>query len=135
MIRYLHPADHNPRKIRKVGKNFAREIDFKNIKFPVKIRDIHKIEKKNYICISVFGYENKQNYPIYMSKKTSKRHVDLLLIEEEGKRQYVLILAHSFKIIHHIVREKLSYRYCLQAFSAKEILKCHIIGCFKLMYA
>ena len=52
MIRYLHPSDHNPEelekkvKIRKVDKNFARELDSKDIKLPVKIRDIHKIEKR-----------------------------------------------------------------------------------------
>ena len=27
-------------------KDFAKRIDFKGIKFPVKIRDIHKIKKK-----------------------------------------------------------------------------------------
>ena len=52
LIRYLHPSDHNPEelekkvKIRKVDKNFARELDSKDIKLPVKIRDIHKIEKR-----------------------------------------------------------------------------------------
>ena len=34
-------------------------MDFKEIKFSVKIRDIPKIVEKN--CISVFGYENKQS--------------------------------------------------------------------------
>ena len=46
MIRYLNPADHNPRRITKADKDFAKRLDFKDIKFPVKIRDIHKIEKK-----------------------------------------------------------------------------------------
>ena len=27
-------------------KDFAKRIDFKDIRFPVKIRDIHKIKKK-----------------------------------------------------------------------------------------
>ena len=35
-------------------------------KFTVKVRDIHKIEKKNSISISVFGYENNKKYPIYV---------------------------------------------------------------------
>ena len=33
--------------MRKVGNIFARELDFKDVQFPVKIGDIHKIEKKN----------------------------------------------------------------------------------------
>ena len=35
-----------------------------NIKFPVKIKDIHKPEKKNSIDIRVLGYENKEKYSI-----------------------------------------------------------------------
>ena len=41
-----YPADHNPRRITKSDKDFAKRLDFKNIKFPVKIKDIHKITKK-----------------------------------------------------------------------------------------
>ena len=41
--------------------------------------------------VSVFGYEEKEKYPIYVSKKCiEEKHVDLILIEEEGKRHYVL---------------------------------------------
>ena len=39
----LNPADHNPRWITKADKRFAKRLDFKDIKLPVKTRDIHKI--------------------------------------------------------------------------------------------
>ena len=57
----------------------------------MKFRDIYKIEKNNYINISVFGCENKEKYLIHASKITFEKHVDLLLIRKEGKRHYVLI--------------------------------------------
>ena len=67
-------------------------MDFKDIKFPVKVKDNHKIERKNSIGISVFGYENKKKYPIYVSKKCCEdKYVDLLLVEERGKNYHVLI--------------------------------------------
>ena len=88
----LNPADCNLARITKADKDFAKKPDFKDIKFPVKIRDIHKIEKKNSISISVFGYENKEKHPIYVSKKYCEgKHAGLLLIGEEGKRHYVFI--------------------------------------------
>ena len=60
--------------------------------FPIKIRDIHKIEKKNSTGISVFGYENKEKYPIYVSKQCcEEKHVDLLLTWEGEKKHYTLI--------------------------------------------
>ena len=55
--RYSNPEDKNPARItnKKADKEFARKLDFKDIGFPVKIRDIHKIKKMNSISISVFG--------------------------------------------------------------------------------
>ena len=38
-------------------------------KFPLRIRHIDKIEKKNSIGVSIFEYENKEKYPIYVSKQ------------------------------------------------------------------
>ena len=60
IFRYLNPSDHHPLRITQADKDFAKKLDFKNIKFPVKVRDIHKIEKKNSIGISIFGHENKE---------------------------------------------------------------------------
>ena len=68
LVRYLNPADHNPRRITKADKDFAEKLDFKDIKFPVKFRDIHKTEKKNSSGISGFGYENKEKHSICVSK-------------------------------------------------------------------
>ena len=64
LVTYLHPADHHPARISKVDKDSARKLDFKGIKFPIKIRDIHKTEKKNCIAINVFGYENKEKQEV-----------------------------------------------------------------------
>ena len=54
-------------RIGKVDKDFAGALDFKNVKFAIKIGDIQKIKKK--INVSIFDYENKQKHPIDVSKK------------------------------------------------------------------
>ena len=71
----------------------TKRVDFRDIiKFPVKIRGIHKIEKKNSIIIKAFGYENKEKHPMHMSKKCcEENYVGLLLIRGEGKRHYFFI--------------------------------------------
>ena len=43
LVRYLHPPDHNPIRITKSDKYFAKKLDLKEIKIPVKVRDIHKV--------------------------------------------------------------------------------------------
>ena len=49
-----------PEELEKLQR-FCKKLDFKDIKFIVKVRDIHKTEKNDSIGISVFGYENKKN--------------------------------------------------------------------------
>ena len=41
-IQILNPEDHNPVRITKAEKDFAKKLDFKDIKFPVKVRNMHK---------------------------------------------------------------------------------------------
>ena len=135
LVRYLHPADHNRKRITKADKDFNKKFVFKDIKFPVKVRDIHKIEKKNPIDISVFGYENKEKHSIYVSKKyCEEKHSNLLLIGEEGKRHYVLVKdSNTFRYDHTLHSGRKHFcRYCLEVFTTEEILKRHIKDCFKI---
>ena len=75
LVRYLNPADHNPIRITKADKDFAKSLDFKDIQFLLKTRDIRKIEKENCIGNSVFDYENKVKYPFYVSKNVVKINI------------------------------------------------------------
>ena len=63
-----------------------------------------------------------------MSKITFKKHVDLLLLEENDKQYYVLINKFDTFMYDH----NLDRRRNLQAFSTEEILKCYINDCFKV---
>ena len=82
LVRYLHPLDHNLKKITKAYKYFIKQTDFKGI---TKLRTFSKF-KKNSIGISVFGYKNKEKHPIYVSKTCKVKHIHLLLIEVKDKR-------------------------------------------------
>ena len=70
----MHPEDHHRARITKLDKDFARDLDFKDIYFQLKL-GILKTEKKSSIAISVFGYENKEKYPIYVSKKNAVKKI------------------------------------------------------------
>ena len=75
LVRYLNPADHNPRRITKTDEYFAKRLDFKE-----------RIRKKEFHRYSIFGYENKEKYPIYVLKNCcEEKHVGLLLIGEGEK--------------------------------------------------
>ena len=89
-------SDLNPLKIHletiaKADKYMVNNLDYKGIEFPVSKKDFGKIEKENYICMSVFCYENNLVYPVYVSDQKFEDCVDLLVIPNENKSHYVYI--------------------------------------------
>ena len=134
MVGYLYPPDRNPERIIKADKDFAKKLDFKNRKFPVKTRNIHKIEKRTLLALG-FLVMNKVKYPIYVSKKCCEdKHVDLLLTGEGETKHHVLIKDFNTSMYDHTLhRERRHFcDYCFQAFRAVEKLKCHIKDCFQI---
>ena len=75
LFRYVHDADHHPRRIRGTEKLFGDKSEFEDIKRLVKIKDIYKVEKKNSIRISVVSHESKEKCPIYVSKNALKKNI------------------------------------------------------------
>ena len=75
LVRYLNSAGHNPRRISKADKDFAKRLDFENIKLTIKFKVIHQISKNNFIGIGVLGYENQEKYTICVSKDVVKKNM------------------------------------------------------------
>ena len=85
-IRHLNPQDKDPQRIKKSDKAFIENLDYSAIEFPVTTKQYNKIEQQNEININVFGYEEKQKYPIYVSKEKYKDHINMLLMTENEKK-------------------------------------------------
>ena len=62
-------------------KDFAKILDFRNIKFSVKIRDIHKIEKRNSIDCSVLIMKIRRNIKSMYQTNVEEKHAELFLGE------------------------------------------------------
>lgn len=69
----------------------TQDLDYDGIEFPFSAKDNAKIEGENNINVNVFGYENKQFYPIHVSKGSNEDELNLLLKTKGGKKHYVLI--------------------------------------------
>lgn len=53
------------------------ELNYEGIDFPVSVKHYNRVEIQNLININVFGYENKQFYPIYVSKENNEDVLNL----------------------------------------------------------
>ena len=90
-------------------------------------RDFGKIEMKNNICINVFGYQNEFNFPIYLSDQKFEDSMDLLLLIDYDKPNYVYIKDFNRFLVHK-TRNKNKKWFCktsLQYFSSENVLTKH----------
>ena len=130
-IRHLNPQGKDPQRIKKSDKEYIKKLDYSGIEFPVTIKQINKIEISNSIKVNVFGYEEKQPYPIYISDEKYEDHMDLLLITKDENKHYVLIKDFN-KFMYRQTKHKERKHFCmhcLQCFSSEIVLNNHKENC------
>ena len=128
-IRRLNPQAKYPQRIKKSDKEYINKLDYSGIEFPVATKQYNTIEKKNEI-----GYENKQPYPIYVSKEKYERHKELLLITEDENKHYILIENFN-RFLYNQTKHKESKNFCmhcLQCFSSERVLNNHKDNCIQV---
>ncbi|CAB3995060.1 Gastrula zinc finger [Paramuricea clavata] len=135
-VRHVRPKVRRATTITRQDVKFSENLDYEGIDFPVKISDIDKIERRNCISISVFGYKGKkQFYPIRNSKTKYDEHMELLLLGDgNGNNHYVLI-----KDINRMLYSVSGYEhkkhfclYCLHSCKSEELLKKHKETCLEV---
>ena len=91
------------------------------MEFPVSTKHYRRIEAQNKVNINVFGNENKQFFPVYISAG-GHEELNLLLISDEEKHLYVLIKSFNSLMRNHTKHHgtKEFCMHCLQAFSTKK---------------
>ena len=75
-----------------------------------------------------------ENLPICASNNTFKRHVGLLLLEEEDQFHYALIKDFSTFMYNQTLHQdrKVSCCYCIQFFSTTQRLERQFNNCFEI---
>ena len=133
-IRHINPQEKYPQRIKKTDKQYVEKLDYSGVEFPVGVKHYKKIEKQNSININVFGYENKQPYPIYVSKEKYEDHMELLLVTEKENKHYVLIKDFNRFMYNQTKHEHRKHfcMHCLQCFSSDRVLSNHKENCIQV---
>ena len=133
-IRHLLPQNKNPQRIKECDKKYVEKLDYSGIEFPVSVKQYNKIEKQNNIRVNVFGYEEKQKHPIYVSKEKFNSCLNLLLITE-GEVGHYCLLKDFNKFMYNQTKHKGRKHfcmYCLQGFSSERVLNNHSVDCIEI---
>ena len=128
-IRYLNPQEKDPQRIKKNDRQYIKNLNYKGIEFPVSKKDYNIVEKQNEIRINVFCYNNKKKepFPIHLSEEKFEDEMNLLLIEKDENKHYVLIKdfnKFNYNKTKHKERKHFCM-HCMQCFSSERVLNDH----------
>ncbi|KAJ8980867.1 hypothetical protein NQ317_008926 [Molorchus minor] len=133
----IFPAEGDPQQTTSYP-HYDTLLNFRDLEFPMKLKDISKFEKMNNISVNVFGLESEFRDgkiitevvgPLHFTSDRQATHVNLLLLTDNvGNNHYCLI-----KDLSRLVSQQKSKRHgglhicdgCLQSFTKIEHLKAH----------
>ena len=137
ILRYLHPVQMNEVRLTDL-RDYENDLNFKQINFPVKVKDITKFENYNPDLpgINVFSInDNNKIYPLRINKKDCQKSIDLFLYSEDEKQHYSLIKNFSRLVRSQITKDttrKLHIcKKCLYHYTKEDLLEKHSINCGK----
>lgn len=130
----LYPVKDSSQRVSSYIKH-QNKLNFSDISFPVKITDIHRVEKLNEISINVFGLHynensktNEVNGPLYFTKCRKPTHINLLYISRGSQGHYCYIKNLSRLVSRQISTTNYSLHICdgcLLAFYSNDQLTNH----------
>ena len=130
-VRHLNLNGVNLGRITKKDKEIVKDLNYSGADFPVSKKDYGKIEVMNKINATVFCYENKMFYPVYLSNQCFNDCLDLLLIRNNFTSHYVYIKDFNRLMFNKTRHKGKKYfrKSCLQCFSCETVLNEHKKDC------
>ena len=131
----LHPVHwkDQPHRVQHY-KGYEQELNVSGIEFPMKVKNISKFEKQTpTISINLFGYEEKELFPVYITERKKEQHVNLLLISNNDTTHYCLVrnLSRLLASLTKYKGKKFFCDYCLHGFTRQDLLEQHEPHCRK----
>ena len=136
-----------PSKLERVSshlKNVCETLGLNDIKTPVNVQDLPKIESQFNVSINLYGHsESNKNptdmnpiqiYPIHITQSTATKRIDLLVTTNTETNHYIWIKNFN-KLCAGVTKnasKKFFCKHCIQHFPSKERLEKHMMDCIVL---
>ena len=137
ILRYLHPREIHSSRINGL-KKYENDLNFKQIEFPIKVKDTTKFENQNPDLpgINVFSIDEQNKiYPLRHNQKDCQKSIDLFLHTKDRKQHYSLIKNFSRLVRSQITKDttrKLHIcKKCLSQYTKEELFEKHSKYCNK----
>lgn len=135
----LYPSESNPHRLNQYRVH-EHEINFGDIEFPVKLKDVKKFEKLNNISVNVYmlrKYGPKYEVsPCHISSDKKEKHVNLLIIQDSyiDEREENNCADDGILPKYHYVWIKSMSRLLSSQLSKANIKSYHCERCLQIFY-
>lgn len=122
--------EHNPHRVSHYLSH-EHEIQLGSLSHPIPVTKIYIMEKLNNLRINVFGCEEDEVFPLYISEREDSDCINLLLISNDDRYHYCLIRNMS-RLLSNLSKNEhtvfICYR-CLHRFINDRLLQDHLNYC------
>ena len=133
------PDKKNLERVSTHLKNVCESLGLNNIKTPVNVHDLPKIEGQFNVSINLYGHSDSNKnpihiYPIRTTLSRTTKHVDLLITTNSETNHYVWIKNFN-KLCARVTTDtskKFFCKHCMQHFLSEDKLEKHMIDCIVL---
>lgn len=129
----LHPVLNHAERVSHYQK-YEHELNMKGIEYPMSLMKMEKFEKQNEISVNVFGFEDGEIFPLFLTKlENGYKEVDLLYLSNEEKSHFCWIkdLDHFLHSTRKFCNKRFYCRRCLHGFIRQDLLDEHRLYCNK----
>ena len=123
MLGILIPLKYIQKKFQEKIKSLLISLFMMGPSFLCEKKNLARLKKKkNNICINVFCYEHGLTFPIYVSDQKFENAIDILLVIDGDKSDYLYIKDFNRFMLHKTKNKdnKYFYKSCLQCFAGKK---------------
>ena len=116
---------------------FENVLNMEGIDYPIKLKDIAKVEKMNDLSITIIEWDFEEDCAVPLRRGCGEgTPVELLYLENESNSHYVLI-----KDFNQFMRHRTKYHHkkfhcmqCLYGYMSEDKLKEHLLHCEQRVY-
>ena len=87
----VYPRKNNPQRLNDEMRKNSGKFDWTGIDFPTSLEQIKRFEEQNPYSINVYEWDGENVDIISDSEHKNERHINLLLLENDGNRHYCWI--------------------------------------------
>ncbi|KYN02533.1 hypothetical protein ALC62_06651 [Cyphomyrmex costatus] len=132
VVAALYPAENHVYRASSYPY-YSTVLNFADIEFPVKLKDISKFERSNNVSVNVYGIKDGDILPLRLTDDKKERHINLLYVQDGDTGHFVTIKHLSRLVGSQLSKKKNKKFFCDRDEDSRNCVKLRFIDSYKFL--